>query len=383
MDDTGTAATMSTSLSVVLSSDVATGMFSDMADGTYASTLTTLIAAGETGAMVYYQDATGDAATVTATSGLPEATVDIMTDVMKVYPGSVSFTIADSDGVAKSAAALGDTVTVTAMANGAPTFTVGDHANVSMSAVTDMENTYSGTWSPVNDLHDGMHPITVTLGSSSESAADQLTVDTMDPSVEVTAPTAGMAVVNGDTITITATVTDADANVTAMADVSTLDSGATEPVTLTDGTGTHMVTEGNTMANGEYTITVTATDVAGNQGTGTTTVMLDNTISFTSTLPQGISLFHVPLDEEGLDTVGHLETKLGDVANLLITYDGTSWNSRSSDVAITASLGILVSMSQRSTVTFEGQPWSDTMITVSGWVQSHRFTCQRSCRDDG
>ena len=51
--------------------------------------------------------------------------------------------------------------------------------------------------------------------------------------------------------------------------------------------------------------------------------------------------------------------------NLLITYDGSTWNSRSSDVAITGSLGILVSMSAETTVTFEGQPWADTIVTLA------------------
>ena len=36
VDDTGTAATMSSNLTVTLASDVATGMFSDAADGTYS-----------------------------------------------------------------------------------------------------------------------------------------------------------------------------------------------------------------------------------------------------------------------------------------------------------------------------------------------------------
>ena len=50
---------------------------------------------------------------------------------------------------------------------------------------------------------------------------------------------------------------------------------------------------------------------------------------------------------KGLDTVGDLETMLGNNVNLLITYDGTSWNSRSDDVMITATLGILVSCERR------------------------------------
>ena len=117
--------------------------------------------------------------------------------------------------------------------------------------------------------------------------------------------------------------------------------------------------------NGAQLITVTATDAAGNSADATTSVTLQNSISFTSTLPAGISLFHVPLAEEGLDTVGDLRTKLGANVNLLITYDGTTWNSRSDDVMITATLGILVSLSAETTVTFEGQPWADTTVTLA------------------
>ena len=319
---------------------------------------------GQTGAMVYYQDATGDAATVTASSDLPDAMVDIATDVQKVYPGSVSFTIADSDGVAKSAAALGDTVTVTAMANGAPTFAIGDHADVSMSAVTGMENTYSGTWSPVNDLHDGMHTVTVTLGSSSESAADQLTVDTTAPEVAVTAPTAGMTVEDGDTITISATVTDAT-DVTVTADVSALDSEAeADSVTLTDGTGTHVVDLNNSNANGAYDITVTATDAAGNVGTATVSVMLDNTISFTSMIPTGANLFHVPLNDPDITTVGDLRAALGDAVTSLIVRQGESWEPDSDDVMVTSDLGIYLVATSDIETTFEGDPWEDTTVNL-------------------
>ena len=49
VDDTGTAATMSDNLTVELASDVATGRFSDAADGTYSTdnTMTVTIAAGQ------------------------------------------------------------------------------------------------------------------------------------------------------------------------------------------------------------------------------------------------------------------------------------------------------------------------------------------------
>ena len=358
------AATMSSNLSVMLSSDVATGMFSNMADGTYASTLTVLIMAGQIEAMVYYQDATGDAAMVTASSTLPDAMVDIMTDVQKVYANSVTVTIAGD----KTAAGLGDTVTVTAMANGAPTFTVGSMtpAGVSMSAVTGMENTYSGTWSPVSDLHDGMHTVTVTLGSSSVSAADQLTVDTMDPAVTVTAPAAGMTVQNGDTLTISATVKDATA-VTVTADVSALDSTAEEDsVMFTDGSGTHTLGDLNTNDNGAYNITVTATDAAGNMGTGTVSVMLDNTRSFTSMIPDSVSLFHVPLDVEGLDTVADLKTALGENLLQVIAHrGGDNYDADSDDVAITGDRGLILVTNGAIEHEFVGRPWGGGTATIN------------------
>ena len=56
-----------------------------------------------------------------------------------------------------------------------------------------------------------------------------------------------------------------------------------------------MISDANTAENGEYTITVTATDAAGNAGTATVSVMLDNTRSFTSMIPDGVSLFPRPV----------------------------------------------------------------------------------------
>ena len=69
---------------------------------------------------------------------------------------------------------------------------------------------------------------------------------------------------------------------------------------------------------------------------------------------------------EGLDTVGDLEAMIGDTVNLLITYDGSTWNSRSSAMMITADLGILVSLSAETTVTFTGNAWGagDSMINL-------------------
>ena len=279
---------------------------------------------------------------------------------------SAASTIADSDGVAKAIARDGDTVTVTATAN------PGKTAMVTIGTLVDggpMDESTPGTYTRSHTLaagtQDGTYAITVNIGDVSESAGS-VTVDNTAPTVTASASPAMVA--NGDPVTISAVVTGDATSVTA--NVSLLDIGAAS-VALTDAdadgtyTGMHTISADNVAANGEQIITVTAMDAAGNSSDATATVTLENALSFTSTLPQGISLFHVPLDEEGLDTVGDLETKLGANANLLITYDGTSWNSRSGDVPITASLGILVSMSAATEVTFEGQAWADGSISLA------------------
>ena len=68
------------------------------------------------------------------------------------------------------------------MANGAPRFSIGGHVTDESMAETSTAGTYSGTWSPANDLHDGTHTVTVTLGGTRANAG-QITVDTKDPSV--------------------------------------------------------------------------------------------------------------------------------------------------------------------------------------------------------
>ena len=113
---------------------------------------------------------------------------------------------------------------------------------------------------------------------------------------------------------------------------------------------------------------MTATDAAGNVGTGTTTVMLDNTRSFTSMIPDGVSLFHVPLQVEGLDTVADLKAALGDnVISIIAHRGGSDYDADSDGVAITADLGLIVVTSGGVEHEFVGHPWGGgtAMINVS------------------
>ena len=176
---------------------------------------------------------------------------------------------------------------------------------------------YSGMFAVVPDQHaDGVYGVTVNLGTA--SAMGSLTIDSTAPMVTVTAPeSAG----NGDTVMISAMVTETGTVSSVMADVSALDSTQTAMVALAmaaDGSYSASVTisDDNAAVNGAKTITVTAMDAAGNSGEGTASVMLDNKLSYTSMIPAGTSLFHVPLDVEGLDTVSDLKAMLGDAVSL-------------------------------------------------------------------
>ena len=276
-------------------------------------------------------------ATLTASaSGLTSATatVEVTTDLIAITAARVDKTIAKA----------GDTVTVTA--NGTPsrtmTFSIGSVVtDAAMTESAAAGGTYTGTYTPVAGSHDGTHQITVALNGTSLPAG-VLVVDTTAPTV--TASASPTEATNGDTVTITATVSDGSGSGVASvsADVSMLDTTQTAAIALT-GTDSYSssftISLDNTAANGVQTLTVTAMDAAGNSGTASATVTLNNSLSYTATLPPGISLFHVPLEVEGLNTVNDLKAMLGSSANLLITYDGSAWNSRSGGVPITSSLG--------------------------------------------
>ena len=292
---------------VSLSSSSATGSFT--VDGAAATSVT--IAAGTTTATAGYADSTEGQATITAASGtLTDDTAMITVTTENVMISSASFAITDSDGVAKTVARDGDTVTVTARAN--PNKTVTVMIETIFAAAVNMDESPAGTYTRSYTLaagtQDGTYDITVALGDLTESGGS-VAVDNTAPTISARSASPD-TVADGDTVTISATVAGATS---VTANVSMLDDQATAMVALTDadadGTyiGMHTISAVNTADNGTHTITVTATDDAGNSADATTSVTLQNSISFTSTLPAGISLFHVPLAEEGLDTVGDLE----------------------------------------------------------------------------
>ena len=360
-DADGGEAAVADDVTVNLTSTSSTGSFSD-ADGDEVEMVT--IPAGETEVEVFYSDSrVGRTARIIVeddSGGLDgdDTSIEISTDVDAV----------DSITVSPEAAKAGDTVTVSA--KGTPGRTVMFSVDVMPATVTNRSMTeaasgsYSGSFVVVADQHaDGDYTVTVNLNDESGTAS--LTIDSTAPTVSASASPATVG--NGDMVTITATVNGATS---VTADVSALDSTKTD-VALTMANGSYSasvtISDDNEAENGSKTITVEAMDAAGNSASAEAMVTLDNKKSFTSMIPAGISLFHVPLDVDGLDTVGDLKTMLGDAVDLAIVYDSAtgSWNSRSDAVAITSSLGIILSMSAEATVTFDGDTWDGGVSTIS------------------
>ena len=276
----------------------------------------------------------------------------------------------------------GDTVMISAMVSEASTVTAAVSQLDTTQLVVDLmdddgDGIYTG---PVpismnNTAEDGSHEVTVTATDDAGNRGTNSTMVNLDNTVpEVSAVMGSPSPArNGNTVTISAMVSEAS---TVSADVSMLDTTQTEMVMLTDddGDGTYTysftISEENGADNGSREVTVMATDAAGNSGTAAGSVDLINTLDYTSMIPQGISLFHVPLDvtaidgsEASLSMVSDLYKALGDAVNYLITYDGESWNSYlggdSGEAAITADLGIVAVMTAEKTITFTGNAWGE------------------------
>lgn len=152
----------------------------------------------------------------------------------------------------------------------------GTAAASSAITTTAIANGYQVTYTPAAALADGAHTVTINVKDHDGNAAAQkstsYTVDTVPPTLNVTAPTDGL-------ITATAALT-----------VAGITNDATSsPVTVTiklNGTDQGAVTvasngsfsKGVTLAEGSNTIVVTATDAAGKSSSVTRTVKLDTSV---------------------------------------------------------------------------------------------------------
>ena len=309
-------------------------------------------------------------------AGNEAADVDVMVTLDNTAP-----VISDASRGDDMYVMAGDTVTVSATLSEAADV----EANVSgLNAAAPMLTLEAGDGSMmytgmVEVTAEGDGEVTITIdasdaaGNAAQAAAVTVMLDNTVPEVTEASVTPSPTR-NGETVMISATLSEA---ATVTADVSDLDT-TQEMVTLTDDdsdlTYTYSLTisEDNEADNGSRTVTVTATDAAGNSSDAVdATVDLINTIDFTSIIPADISMFHVPLDvtaidgeEASLSMVSDLYDALGDAVNYLITTDdGSTWNTylggESGDAALTADRGIVLVMKTEKTITFTGNAWGD------------------------
>jgi hypothetical protein len=163
--------------------------------------------------------------------------------------------------------------TVTDADSGVDTSTISikidsDNAITSGITTTATTNGYTCTYTPTTALGEGSHTFTFAAsdndGNAATAATVTCTVDTVPPTLNVSAPTDGL-VTNSATLTVSGTTNDATSSpvtVTVNGTAVTVGSGGAFSTTLT-------------LTEGSNTITVIAKDSAGKTTTVTRTVTLD------------------------------------------------------------------------------------------------------------
>ena len=138
---------------------------------------------------------------------------------------------------------------------------------------TAIANGYSCTYTPASALTDGSHTVTINVSDNDGNAATAKSttykVDTVPPTLNITAPTNGL-VTNTTSLVVRGTTNDTSSSpVTVKITLAGTDQGS---ITVgTDGSFSKTLT----LANGTNTIVITATDAAGKTSSVTRTVTLD------------------------------------------------------------------------------------------------------------
>ena len=180
---------------------------------------------------------------------------------------SIEFTVTDADsGVASIAVALDGTAI----------------SSITKTAVT---GGYKCTCKPASALKDGSHTISITAtdndGNASAAKTSTFAVDTVPPTLSITAPAESL-VTNKTTVTVTGKTDDA----------------TSKPVTITvNGAAATVGTDGSfskdvSLTNGANKITIIATDKAGK----TTTVVRNVTLDTAAPVIKSISITPNPVD---------------------------------------------------------------------------------------
>lgn len=261
----------------------------DGGSGTYKATVTAPTSSSYNQIGHYYgvsvtaTDTAGNATTKDATDGTLGASLKLsvkekVAPVISITSPTAGATLTNNKPTI--------TWTVTDADSGVESSTVAiDSGSAVAVAGTSITNGYSYSYTPTAALVDGSHTITINAsdndGNASAAATVTIKVDTVPPALNLSAPTAGL-VTNQASCTVSGTTNDA-----ASSPVIVTVNGASVTVNG-DGTFTKAVT----LSNGSNTITVIATDAAGQSTTVTRTVTLDTVAPTIS----GITITPNPVD---------------------------------------------------------------------------------------
>lgn len=141
---------------------------------------------------------------------------------------------------------------------------------------TAITNGYSFTYTPASALSDGSHTVTVNASDNDGNAATQksttFTVDTVAPTLNITAPSDGL-ITSASSLVVKGTTNDTTSSPVSIAiKLNGTDQGA---VTVgSDGSFSKTIV----LAEGSNTIVITATDAAGKTTSVTRTVKLDTSV---------------------------------------------------------------------------------------------------------
>lgn len=214
------------------------------ASGNWSFTPTTPLAEGPHTATANATDAAGNTGTASTTF-----TVDILPTVAITTPANGSVINDATPAITGTSTQAGGTITLTV--DGTPVVVPTDA---------------SGGWSftPLVPLAQGSHTVTATATDAQANvatASSTFTVDTIPPTVAITSPANG-STTNDSTPTVAGT-----SDVVSGPVQVSIDGGAPVAVT-TDATG-HWSLTSPTLTNGPHVVTASATDAAGNTGTAT------------------------------------------------------------------------------------------------------------------
>lgn len=153
-----------------------------------------------------------------------------------------------------------------------------DNTAVAASTLTHtaIANGYSFTYTPASALSDGSHTVTVNASDNDGNAAAQksttFTVDTVAPTLNITAPAEGL-ITSNSSLAVKGTTNDTTSSPVSIAiKLNGADQGA---VTVgSDGSFSKTIV----LAEGTNTIVITATDAAGKSTSVTRTVKLDTSV---------------------------------------------------------------------------------------------------------